>query len=326
MASQLFDRRKLSLLPLAQRRSDLDRAAILPLGAGAGAFTNDRLTAVAARLVAAKRRGAALILMTGGHVFRAGVQNYLIDLMERGYVSALATNGSCLIHDFELALIGATTESVAHYIREGQFGLWQETGRINEIVNAAYRQDPASGFGAAVGRAIQEGDFPGKATSVFAAGHRLGVPVTVHVGIGYDIIHEHPNCDGAATGALSYNDFLRFAAVVQKIEGGAVLDFGSAVMAPEVFLKALSMARNVARQDGKPLAHFTALVCDLHELPDNYAQEPSKDSHNYYFRPWKTLLVRTTADGGESFYVQGRHAQTIPALWAAINQAEKTNG
>jgi hypothetical protein len=242
--------------------------------------------------------------------------------MENGYISCLAMSGAGIIHDYELALIGATTENVAYYIRNGQFGLWKETGILNDIINEAYKKNDSVGMGEAIGWAIEYGDFPHKSISLLAAGYRMQVPVTVHVGIGYDIIHEHPNCDGAATGALSYNDFLKFASVIQRLEGGVVMNFGSAVMAPEVFLKALSMARNVAHQNGRTIKHFTTLVCDLHDLPEDFKNEPSKDSAAYYFRPWKTMLVRTVADGGKSFYIKGKHGETIPALWAAINDAE----
>ncbi|MBF0558788.1 MAG: hypothetical protein HQL08_08410, partial [Nitrospirae bacterium] len=137
--------------------------------------------------------------------------------------------------------------------------------------------------------AIFDGDFPHKDISVLAAAYRLKVPVTVHIGIGYDIIHEHPNCDGAATGATSYKDFLQLAKVIENLEGGVIMNFGSAVMAPEVFLKALSMARNVAHQEGRCIKHFTTVVCDLHDLPDDCSKEPCKENPAYYFRPWKTM-------------------------------------
>jgi len=261
-------------------------------------------------------------MIMGGHVIRSGVQNYLIDLLERGYISCLAMNGSVMIHDYEFALIGATTESVARYIQEGQFGLWEETGKINDIVNRAW-QEGASGMGRAVGRAIQDGDFPHKHISVLASCYRLGIPATVHVGIGYDIIHEHPNFNGAAAGGTSYLDFLTFAGEVEGLEGGVVMNFGSAVMAPEVFLKALSMARNTAKKDGREIRHFSTLVCDLYPLPEDFCKEPSRDEPSYYFRPWKTMLVRTVSDGGEGFYVRGKHADTIPALWTAVNSLER---
>ena len=280
------------------------------------------LSRVAQRIILARRQGRAIIFMLGGHVLRAGVQRYLIDLMARQYVSCLAVNGACMIHDFEFALIGATTESVARYIVDGRFGLWKETGYLNDLINNAYQQDPGCGMGETVGRAILEGDYPYKDASVFAAAVRWGVPVTVHVGIGYDIVHEHPNCNGAATGQLSYNDFLRLVSVVQNLEQGVVINFGSAVMAPEVFLKALSMARNVARQEGSGVRGFCTLVCDVRDLSGDFTKEPPKTSPAYYFRPWKTMLVRTVQEGGESFYVQGSHAETIPALWTAIGEAE----
>src|SRR5437660_428602 len=161
-------------------------------------------------------------------VLRAGVARHLIDLMERGLVSHVAMNGAGPIHDWEFALIGATTESVARYIQSGEFGLWEETGRMNDAIRAGAAA--GLGLGEAVGLAIQGGAFPHKDVSVLASGVRLGVPVTVHVGIGYDIIHEHPNCDGAALGQASYQDFLVFTQSVTRLESGVLLNFGSAVM------------------------------------------------------------------------------------------------
>jgi hypothetical protein len=312
-----FDRSLLSLRPLAERRHDLDLSVLLPLEERPGA--DPRWETVAARILAARSGGAPVILMMGGHVVRSGVQRHLADLMERGLVTCLAMNGSCVIHDFELALVGATTESVARYIAEGQFGLWEETGRINQIVNAAHGLG-GIGYGEAVGREIAQGDYPHRETSLLARAWCLGVPATVHIGIGYDIIHEHPSFDGAAAGALSYRDFLTFAGVVASLDGGVVMAFGSAVMAPEVFLKALAMARNAARREGGSIS-FTSVVGDLHDLPPDTSREPSRDQTGYYFRPWKTLLARTTAGGGEGFYFRGPHAETIPALWTALRRA-----
>ena len=270
----LFDRTSLSIRSLSDREHDLDISIISDLNSNISYEMDDKFKLIANNVVNAKNNKASIILMLGGHVIRAGVQKYLIDLMERGFVSCIAMNGACMIHDFEFSLIGATTESVAKYIQEGQFGLWKETGQINDLINQGYAK--GLGMGEAVGQAIFEGDFPYKDSSLFAAGYRLNIPITVHVGLGYDIIHEHPNCDGAATGATSYRDFLYFAKVVENLEGGVVMNFGSAVMAPEVFLKALSMARNVAHQDGRYIKHFTTLVCDLRDLPDDFYVEPDK--------------------------------------------------
>ena len=311
-----LDRTQLHIPNVEERVHNLDLSVMLPLEVAP--FMDEGLLTVAKRIKQAKRNGAPIVFMMGAHVLRAGVQRYLIDLMERGYISCIAMNGACAIHDYELSLIGQTTESVSKYIKEGQFGLWKETGQINDIVNQAAKQN--MGLGEAIGRAIWEQDFPHKEFSVFAAGYRLKVLQTVHVGIGYDITHEHPNCDGAAYGATSYTDFLRFAHSLESLAGGVVMNFGSAVMGPEVFLKALSMARNIAKQKGKSIDGFDTLVCDLKPLPVSTEREADKTTPEYYFRPWKTLLVRTLGSGGKSHYVQGDHKKTIPALWTAINE------
>lgn len=317
-----FKRGSLKILPLAKRSHDLSLCAIKDLADSQKirGKTDHGFEEVARQIMKAKKKGASVILMIGAHVIRDGVQRFIIDLMERGYISCLAMNGAGIIHDFEFALVGGTTEKVARYIKNGQFGLWKETGKLNDYINQGYKN--GLGLGRAVGKAISLGSFPYKAISLLAAGYRLKVPVTVHVGIGYDIIHEHPNCDGAATGGTSYRDFLSFAKLVENLENGVVMNFGSAVMAPEVFLKALSMARNVAYQRKKTIKHFTTLVCDLYPLPADFRKEPKKVNPGYYFRPWKTMLVRTVSGGAKSFYIKGRHAETFPKLWSAINQAE----
>jgi hypothetical protein len=312
-----FDRSKLLIKPLAEREHDLALDVLLPLDAPVP-FDHPSIPTIAQRLVAAKSCGAARILMMGAHVLRAGVQRHLIDLMDRGLVSLVAMNGAGPIHDWEFARIGASTESVARYVRTGEFGLWRETGEMNQAIAAGARD--GLGLGEAVGRAIADGDFPHKDISVLAAAYRRGIPVTVHIGIGYDIIHEHPTADGAVLGQASYTDFLVFAEHVRLLEGGAVLSFGTAVMGPEVYLKALAMARNVAHQEGRRIARFTTAVFDLIPLGDDYHTQAPKTDPRYYYRPWKTILVRTVADGGESFYVQGDHRQTVPAVHkAAVN-------
>jgi hypothetical protein len=323
MPHPAFDRSRLLLQPLGCRRHDLDLSALLPLDASLPPFSHPALPILGARLVEARRAGRARLLLMGAHVLRAGVGRFLIDLMERGLVGHLAMNGAGPIHDWELALVGATTESVARYVASGEFGLWQETGRMNDVIAAAARE--GLGLGEALGRAIQEGPFPHKDVSVLAAAYRLGVPLTVHVGIGYDILHEHPNCDGAALGAASYQDFLIFTESVTRLEGGVLLNFGSAVMGPEVYLKALAMARNVAHQEGKHIRHFTTAVFDLLPLEGDTSAEAPRSDPRYYYRPWKTILVRTVADGGQSFYVQGEHRLTVPHLHRAALEAEKRN-
>jgi hypothetical protein len=313
---EMFDRSRLEVKPLAERTHDLHLEHWLETSDPAPPFAHPALPEVAARLRQARATGAARILMMGAHVLRAGVNRHLIDWLERGIVSHIAVNGAVAIHDYELARIGATTESVERYIRTGEFGLWRETGELNDWIAEAAAL--SLGLGENLGRRIEESDFPHKRLSVFAAAYRAGVPVTVHAGVGYDIIHEHPNCDGGALGAASYRDFLIFARAVEGLEDGVLLNFGSAIMGPEVYLKALAMARNVARQEGREIRHFTTAVFDMAPIRGDFRRELPKTDPGYYFRPHKTILVRTVADGGESFYFEGLHRATVPALWRLL--------
>lgn len=312
----LFDRSRLKILPLAERTHDLQLDRWLGVDEAPIPYEHRDLAAVAARICSARRTGSARILMMGAHVIRAGVNRQIIDLMFRGAIDHVAINGAGAIHDYELARIGATTESVARYIRNGQFGLWKETGELNDWIRQA--AECGYGLGENIGRRIAESDYPHKSLSVLAAAYRLGVPVTVHVGVGYDILHEHPNCDGAALGEASYRDFLIFAHRVERLEGGVMLSFGSAIMAPEVYLKALAMARNVAEQEGRHIRRFATAVFDMVPIAGDIHHELPRTNPAYYFRPYKTILVRTVADGGESFYFCGEHRATFPALRRAV--------
>ena len=317
MPFPIFDRSQLKLLPLADRIHDVSLSDLLPLDA-VPAFEDANLDHVASRVLQARRAGRPVILMMGAHVIKRGLSRFVVDLMERGVVTHVGLNGAGVIHDFELALIGATSESVPRYIKTGQFGLWQETGQINDAILRG--SGDGLGLGESVGRMIEEQGFPQRSLSILATGFRLQIPVTVHVGIGYDIIHEHPNCDGAALGATSYRDFLILAQTVSNLEGGVLLNFGTAVMGPEVYLKALSMARNVASQHGQSISHFTTALFDLQALgPDVHHEAPKTDAQ-YYFRPVKTILVRTVQDGGESFYVRGDHVATLPNLYRLVTR------
>jgi hypothetical protein len=310
-----FDRSQLIIKPLAERQHDLSIRQQLPLEElppplEARALAD--LDEIGRRMAAARRRGATILLLVGGHVIRAGVARQLIDLMERGLVTHIGMNGAGPIHDYELARIGATCESVARYIQSGQFGLWRETGELNDVVRDGAAR--GLGLGEAIGRHILDSSYPHKDLSVLAAGVRLNVPITVHIGIGYDILHEHPNFDPAAFGTASYRDFLAVCDTVSRLEGGVFLCLGSAVMGPEVYLKALAMARNVAHQQGRRIARFTTAAFDLIPIQGDWHAEAPKSNPQYYYRPWKTILVRTVADGGESFYVCGDHRQTVPYL------------
>ncbi len=316
MPYPIFDRSRLKLKPLAERVHDMTLADVLPLDAPPPPFDDPNLSEVARRIVRVRQADAPVILMMGAHVIKRGLSRFIIDLMERRIITYVAMNGAGAIHDFELALVGATTESVARYITEGQFGLWTETGRLNDAGVLGARD--GLGLGEAIGRMIEEERFPHREVSILAAGYRLRIPVTVHVGIGQDIIHEHPNCDGAALGATSYRDFLILTEVITHLQGGVLLNIGTAVMGPEVYLKALAMARNVAHQEGRRINRFTTAVFDLADLGPDLHHEAPKSEARYYFRPYKTILIRTVQDGGESFYIRGDHQATVLNLYRQV--------
>lgn len=314
MAFPMFDTSRLHIKPLAERIHDVDLLQVLiPVDDSPAPMENEKTRDIAQAMVQAKAAGAASLLMYGAHVIRTGCSAYMIELMKRGLVTHFATNGAGSIHDFEFSLIGHTCESVAKYVSEGQFGLWKETGMLNDILKEGV--EDGLGAGEAIGRYIWENNLPYREYSVLANGYHLHVPCTVHIGIGNDILHEHPNVDGRALGEASYRDFLIYAQTVTGLEGGVFLNFGSAVTGPEVYLKALAMARNVARQEGKKIAHFTTAVFDMQNMPEEgYNVTPPKTDPRYYFRPWKTILARTVADGGKSYYVHGLHNQTLPSV------------
>lgn len=313
----LFDRRDINLRPVAERGHDLKIGQVVPLAAPAERFEHPEFDELVQAVRSARTQNRPVILMLGAHPIKLGLGLFIIDLMRRKLISHVATNGAGIIHDFELALVGGTSENVAKWISVGQFGLWQETAGLNEIIrDAASRNE---GLGEAVGRTLVENSYPNSGYSLCAAGWQEGIPVTSHVTIGGDIIHSLPNADGAALGHASYTDFLVFADAVRRLEGGVYLNLGTAVTGPEVFLKALSMSRNVARREGQDIRNFTTAVFDLVTIPSNFRDgHPSKDEALYYYRPWKTLLCRTISGEGKSFYFCGDHRATIPTLWSML--------
>ena len=249
-------------------------------------------------IVAAYRQEKPIIVMLGGHVIKCGLSPILIDLMERGVITAMAFNGATSIHDFEIALIGETSEDVGQYLETGQFGMVEETGRLmNEAISAA--ADTGIGMGAGLGQKLIQLDAPHNNYSLLATGARLGVPVTVHVAIGTDIIHQHPTADGAATGQTSFTDFRLLAAIAAELgDGGVVLNLGSAVILPEVFLKALTVARNL----GNRVTHFTTANFDMIQ----------------HYRPLENVVRRPTDTGGKGYTFTGHHEIMIPLLAQAI--------
>ena len=251
---------------------------------------------VAAAIVQARQDKRPVMLGMGAHSIKVGLNPVIIGLMERGIITSLSLNGAGIIHDFELALVGQTSEDVDKEILSGAFGMAEETGSmLNQAIKSAGADE---GIGAAVGRMIQSGDFPHKDQSLLAAGHRLGIPVTVHVAIGTDIIHMHPSFDGKATGAAAHRDFLTFCTLVSELEGGVYINLGSAVLLPEIFLKAVTLCRNL----GHTLQHFTTVNMDFVQ----------------HYRPNTNVVRRPTQGGGKGFAITGHHEIMFPLLAAAI--------
>jgi hypothetical protein len=250
-------------------------------------------------------RGRAVIVMLGGHVVKTGLAPLLVDLMRRGVITHLAMNGSAAIHDYEVARFGGTSEDVAAGLRDGTFGMAEETGRgLNEAFVAGMRDQ--RGMGEAVALALDT--TPGLAhpeLSVILSAYRLGVPVTVHAALGAEIIHQHPAANGAAIGDTSHRDFRRLAASLPGLhDGGVVLNLGSAVIMPEVFLKALTIARNLG--EGRP-TNFT--TCDL-------------DMQRHY-RPRMNVVQRPTLAGGAGYEITGHHELMVPLLaWGVAERLE----
>jgi hypothetical protein len=253
--------------------------------------------AVVGALLAARESGGGIVWGLGAHVIKTGLSPVLIDLMERGFVSAVATNGAGVIHDFEVALSGATSEDVDAALGSGQFGMADETGRL---LNGAINDGVAGGLGIgqAVGRYLCQHHPQYERASVVASAFRLGIPVTVHVAIGTDIIHMHPAASGPALGEGSLRDFRYFAANVARLDHGVYLNCGSAVILPEVFLKAVSLARN----RGCGLDGLTTVTLDFARL----------------YRPQVNVVSRPTAGIGRGFYLVGHHELLIPLLAAAL--------
>jgi hypothetical protein len=255
---------------------------------------------VAAAIAQARKDGRPVMLGMGAHAIKVGLTPVIIDLLERRIVTSVSVNGACIIHDFELGLIGQTSEDVDKEILSGAFGMAEETGRMlnGAIRSAAETGDADKGLGWAVGRMIDGGEFPYKKTSLLAAAYRLNVPATVHVAIGTDIIHMHPSFDGGATGLLAGRDFSTFCSLVADLEGGVYVNLGSAVLLPEVFLKAVTLARNV----GNPLHHFTTVNMDFVQ----------------HYRPNTNVVRRPTQGGGKGFALTGHHEIMLPLLAAAV--------
>ncbi|MDO8447003.1 MAG: hypothetical protein Q7T53_13065 [Deltaproteobacteria bacterium] len=254
---------------------------------------------VADRIVEAYKGEKVVAVGMGAHVIKVGLGPVIIDLMEQGIITSVSMNGAGIIHDSELAMIGQTSEDVAAELKGGAFGMAEETGRIlNEAVKDGVKN--GYGIGRSVGERLLKEEFPYNGKSILAAGARLGIPVTVHVAVGTDIIHMSPHCSGAAVGEGSHTDFRLFSSVVSKLEGGVYLNIGSAVILPEVFLKALTLVRNL----GHEVNNFTTVNMDFIQG----------------YRPLTNVCKRPTMTGGRGYSLTGHHEIMVPLLAAMLKE------
>jgi hypothetical protein len=303
-----FDLSGVGTYPLASRKSKAhatDFAAPYVSGSGAAGLLKSMpnilaaadFKAVVAAMIAARDEGRGIIWGLGAHVLKTGLSPILISLMEHGFVSAIATNGAGVIHDFEIALSGSTSEDVDEALGPGRFGMAEETGRL---LNGALNDGVARGlgYGQAVVDHLHHASPPHANVSVLCAAARLEIPVTVHVAIGTDIIHMHPAASGAAIGEGSLRDFRYFVSNVTKLEGGVYLNCGSAVVLPEVFLKAVALARN----NGHSLQGLTTVNFDFVRM----------------YRPQTNVVSRPVAGVGRGYSLIGHHEILLPLLAAAL--------
>jgi len=255
--------------------------------------------AVVDAVVRAKRRDAPVLLGIGAHFIKVGLSPLLLQGLSKQLFDGVAMNGAGVIHDVELALAGKTSEDVESRLADGSFGMARETARFIHSALASGAGE-GLGFGAAVGKALATSRAPHRGRSLLAGAWKRGVPVTVHVCIGTDITHMHPEADGASMGEASLRDFRSFCALVARLQGGVYLNVGSAVVLPEVFLKAVSIARNL----GKPLSRITTVNMDFQKL----------------YRPDVNVVLRPTRNGGKGFHLIGPHEILFPLLMAAVTE------
>lgn len=259
------------------------------------------LRCLVADVVKARKRNRPVVLMLGAHVIKVGLAPVIIDLLECKLITAVAMNSAAAIHDVETAMWGKTSEDVAANILDGRFGMARETG---ELINGTLREamhEGDLGYGEALGKRLLELRAPHAKVSLLCTCYSLGIPLTVHAAIGTDIVHQQPTMDGAATGELTFRDFRSFCETCKGLSRGVVLSVGSAVIMPEVFLKALTVARNL----GASARGFTTAVFDM----------------NVHYRPTMNVQTRPTQGGGRGFYFAGHHEIMIPLLAAMIKSA-----
>ena len=280
-------------------------------------FEQEGFEELVERIKLAKSQGRQIIFSMGAHVIKCGLSPYLIGLMKAGYITHLSGNGACSIHDFELAYLGGTSEDVPTAIEDGSFGMWEQTGRwINEALQKGAKE--GWGYGESLARYIHENPdrFPHREDCVLYQAWLLNIPATYHIALGTDIIHQHPIVDFAAIGQCSGVDFKKMCWSIAHMDKGIFMNFGSGVIGPEVFLKALSISRNLGYQTFA----ITTANFDLIDLGD-YRSKIGYDDPLYYYRPRKNIVNRPVSRGGKGWHFRGDHQQTIPTLYSLLVEA-----
>lgn len=300
--------KEVTLYPLSERKSKVHLDDFSKSWVEGGTFQHwlDNLPGIlAARdfrqithaMAQAVEKGKLIVLAMGAHPIKVGLNPIIIDLMERGLIHGIAMNGAGIVHDSELAMVGKTSEDVPGQLGEGKFGMSEETGRfVNGAIRDGAKED--CGLGRAVGAMLVKEKFPYNSQSLLARAYELDLPVTVHVAIGTDVIHCHPDVDGAALGRTTHLDFRLFAGLVSRLDEGVFINLGSAVILPEVFLKALSLVRNL----GYPVKNFTTVNMDFMR----------------HYRPMTNVVNRPTQEGGKGYALLGHHEIMFPLLAAAV--------
>ncbi len=293
----MIDFSKIKTYSIKNRKNKASLKNFIRVNNNIALMESKELELLSHKIIEAWKNKKQVIFMMGGHIVKVGCTPLLIDLIKKGIITHIAVNGSFSIHDFEIALIGETSEDVAVNIEDGSFGMAEETGRMmNEAIKEGAIEN--RGFGESIGRLIS--NLPFREESLIYHAWKLKVPVTVHTSIGAEIIYQHPSCDGGAMGKTSYHDFMVLTDSISKLEGGVVVNIGSAVIMPEVFLKSFTIARNL----GFEIKKFTAANMDMLK----------------HYRPTVNVLERPTSMGGISLEIMGRHEKTIPSLYKLIKR------
>ena len=279
-------------------------------------YNEENFDELIARIKQARKNNRPVIWSMGAHVIKNHLSRYIIELIKMGFITHVASNGAGSIHDFELAYLGGTSEDVPTAIEDGSFGMWEQTGAwMNEALKLGAQEN--LGYGEALGKYIFDNPqkFPYREYCVLYQCYVNNIPCTYHIALGTDIIHQHPSCDMSVIGKCSGIDFKKMCASVAQLDGGVFLNFGSAVIGAEVFLKALSIARNL----GYPTFKITTANFDLVDLGD-YRCKIGYEDPNYYYRPRKNIVNRPTNQGGKGWHFKGDHRITIPTLFDKLKE------